>query len=62
MRGGGDGEGRGVAGEDGSLCGGPGGMPMRRGGVQYPEYAGKVEEYCSWGQERVEHQYWYWRQ
>ena len=31
MRGGGDGEGGGVAGEDGSLCGGPGGMPMGRG-------------------------------
>ena len=30
--------------------------------VQYPEYAEKVEEYCSRGQERVEHQYWYWRQ
>ena len=28
MRGGGDGEGGGVSGEDGSLCGGPGGMPM----------------------------------
>ena len=28
MRGGGDGEGGGVAGEDGSLCGRPGGMPM----------------------------------
>ena len=42
MRGGGDGEGGGVAGEDG--------------------YAGKVEEYCSWGQERVEHLYWCWRQ
>ena len=31
MRGGGDGEGGGVAGEDDSLCGGPGGMPIGRG-------------------------------
>ena len=31
MRGGEDGKGGGVAGEEGSLCGGPGGMPMGRG-------------------------------
>ena len=71
MRGGGDGEGGGVAREDGSLCGGPEGMPTgcrRSGGgvrlrlVSEEEYAGKVEKYCSWGQKRVEHLYWYWRQ
>ena len=34
MRGGGDGEGGGVAGEDGSPCGGSGGMPMGRWAVR----------------------------
>ena len=44
MRGGGDREGGGVAGEDGSLCGGPGGMPMGRrrsgGGVRLRPLSG----------------------
>ena len=69
MRRGGDGEGGGVAGDDGSLCGGRGACQWVVGGpeeeydcVQYPEYAEKVEEYCSWGQKRVKHLYWYWRQ
>ena len=44
MRGGGDGEGGGVAGEDGTLCGGPRGMPIgrrrSRGGVQLRPVSG----------------------
>ena len=44
MRGGGDGKGGGVAGEDGTLCGGPEGMPIGRrrfgGGVQLRPVSG----------------------
>ena len=54
VRGGGDREGGGVAREDDSLCGGPGSMLMdcrrlkEKYDYQYPQYAEKVEKYCSW--------------